>query len=39
MSGLSTLAIWKTGAHTAVVQHAIGRSETFCDTDVRMAAA
>jgi type IV secretory pathway VirB4 component len=32
-------AIWKTGAHTAVVQHAIGRSETFCYTDVRMAAA
>src|SRR5206468_1625475 len=27
-------AIWKTGGHTAVVQHAIGRSETiFCDTD------
>jgi hypothetical protein len=32
-------ALWKVGAHTAVVQHAIGRRERFCDTDSRMAAA
>lgn len=32
-------ALWKVGGHTAVVQHAIGRSElAFCDSDQRMAA-
>lgn len=32
-------AIWKVGAATAVVQHAIGRREAiFTDTDTRMAA-
>lgn len=31
-------AIWKVGGRTAVVQHVIGRHETFCDTDARMGA-
>lgn len=31
-------AIWKFGSRTAVVQHVIGRAETFCDTDARMVA-
>jgi hypothetical protein len=32
-------ALWKVGAHTAIVQHAIGRAErVFCDTDGRMVA-
>ena len=31
-------AMWKVGGHTAIVQHAIGRSERFCDTDARMAS-
>ncbi len=31
-------ALWKVGAHTAVVQHTIGRAErAFCDTDERMS--
>ena len=31
-------ALWKVGGSTAVVQHVIGRTEWFCDTDSRMAA-
>ncbi|MGH9153701.1 MAG: ATP-binding protein [Acidimicrobiales bacterium] len=31
-------ALWKVGGATAVVQHAVGRREQFCDTDSRMAA-
>lgn len=32
-------ALWKVGARTAVVQHAVGRQERwFCDTDSRMGA-
>ncbi len=31
-------ALWKVGGHTAIVQHGIGRSERFCDTDARMAS-
>jgi hypothetical protein len=33
-------ALWKVGAHTAVVQHAIGeRERLLCDTDARMSVA
>jgi hypothetical protein len=33
-------ALWKVGAHTAVVQHAVGeREQHLCDTDARMAIA